>query len=175
MTRRLASWASRARHLMALVFVLATQMQAVWALDAPLGPVLLALSGKIGSTNQPGQAGFDLALLQGLPQHGFSTRTPWDARPVKFSGPLLRDVLTAVKASGTTLVATAQNDYKITLPAADATRYDVILALKMNDQPIPPRTKGPVFLIYPFDSKPELSAEPYFSRSIWQLKSINVQ
>lgn len=145
------------------------------ALDAPKGKVILTLTGKVGLTNAPGQAQFDLAMLQALPQHSFSTHTPWDKAPVKFSGPLLRDVLAAAQASGTTLQAVALNDYKTSIPLQDARDHDMLLAHLLNDQPIPVRTKGPLFIIYPFDSKPELRAVKYYERSAWQLKSLDVR
>ena len=58
---------------------------------------------------------------------------------------------------------------------ADAQTFDVVLALKMNGEPIPVRTKGPLFIVYPFDTKPELKSNKYFERSAWQLKSIAVE
>lgn len=148
---------------------------AAWALEVPQGKVILTVSGKIAETNRDGKAVFDLAMLQKLPQHTFTTQTPWDAKPVKFSGPLLKDVLAAVKASGNQLSASALNDYKITLPVDDASQYGVMLAHQMNDVALSVRTKGPLFVIYPFDSRPELKSSKYYERSIWQLKSIDVQ
>ena len=147
----------------------------VWALDAPQGRVILTVSGKIGQTNRDGKAVFDLAMLQKLPQHTFTTHTPWEPKPVKFSGPLLKDVLAAVKASGSQLTAVALNDYKISLPVTDATQFGVMLAYRMNDEVLSVRTKGPLFVIYPFDSQAELKSAKYYERSIWQLKAIDVQ
>lgn len=146
-----------------------------WALDAPQGRVILTVSGKIGQTNRDGKAVFDLAMLQKLPQHTFTTQTPWEPKPVKFSGPLLKDVLAAVKASGSQLTAVALNDYKISLPVTDATQFGVMLAYRMNDEVLSVRTKGPLFVIYPFDSQAELKSAKYYERSIWQLKAIDVQ
>jgi len=146
-----------------------------WALDTPKDKVVLTVLGKVGTPNQGATAVFDMAMLQKLPQRTFTTQTPWDPKPTTFTGPLLRDVLAAAKATGTTLEATALNDYKITLPVDDATQFDVVLAHKMNGETIPVRTKGPLFIIYPFDSKPELKAVKYYERSIWQLKTLSVQ
>jgi hypothetical protein len=145
------------------------------ALDAPKGPVVLTVSGKIADTNKGAVAEIDMAMLKALPQHTFTTDTPWDKRPVKFSGPLLRDVLAMVKASGAELKAVAVNDYAVSVPAADAQQFNVVLAVLMNDRDIPPRTKGPLFLIYPFNSNPSLNAKVYQDRSIWQLKALQVQ
>lgn len=145
------------------------------ALDAPKGPVVLTVSGKIADSNKGAVAEIDMAMLKALPQHTFTTDTPWDKRPVKFSGPLLRDVLAMVKASGTELKAVAINDYAVSVPVADAQQFNVVLAVLMNDRDIPPRTKGPLFLIYPFNSHPSLNAKAYQERSIWQLKALQIQ
>ena len=147
----------------------------VFALDAPSAKVVLTVSGKIVEHNQGDKALFDMAMLEKLPQHSFSTKTPWDKEAVKFTGPLLRDVLAQAKATGATIRAVALNDYKISIPASDAQSFELLMALRINDQPISVRTKGPLFIIYPFDSKPELQSTKYYERSIWQLKAIEVE
>ena len=86
----------------------------------------------------------------------------------------LRDVLNAAKVSGTTLKAVALNDYQTKIPLEDATKFDVIVAHQMNGAAIPVRTKGPLFIVYPFDSKAELKSTTYYERSAWQLKTIAV-
>jgi hypothetical protein len=146
-----------------------------WALATPKNNVVLTVAGKVEAPNQGDAAVFDMAMLQKLPQRTFSTQTPWDSKPTTFTGPLLRDVLAAAKARGSTLEATALNDYKISFPASDATDFDVVMALKINGEYIPVRTKGPLFIVYPFDDKPELKAARYYERSIWQLKSLTVR
>lgn len=146
-----------------------------WALQPAKGKVILTLSGKIGEKNAGDTAVFDLAMLEKLPQQTFITKTPWDTQPIKFTGPLLRDVLAAAKANGSIIKAVALNDYKTTIPMEDAQKYDMVLAYKMNGELIPVRTKGPLFIIYPFDSKPELQSTLYFERSAWQLKSMDIE
>ena len=73
------------------------------ALQPPTGKVGLTITGKLAEKNSPRGAEFDMAMLEALPQKTFTTSTPWDRLPVKFSGPLLRDVLAAAKAQGTAL------------------------------------------------------------------------
>lgn len=141
----------------------------------PKGPVILKITGAVGAKNTPDAAAFDAALLDALPQTTYTATTPWFKEPAKFSGPLLRDVLKLAKAQGTILNATALNDYKALIPMDDVTRYDVILARKMNGKPIAIRDKGPIFVMYPFDTVPQLKDMVFFSRSIWQLHSISVQ
>ena len=136
------------------------------ALDRPKGPVVLTVSGKITQTNQDGKAVLDMAALRALPQATFTTETAWDKRPVKFSGPLLRDVLRLLESSGTELKAVAVNDYAVTIPADDAQKFDLIIATRMNDRDIPPRTKGPLFVVYPFSSSPALKDKVYQDLSL---------
>ncbi|WP_326539622.1 molybdopterin-dependent oxidoreductase [Pseudorhodoferax sp.] len=169
----LESLAKSLRLAAALVLVLAAGAAA--ALDKPNGDVILTISGKLASPNAGQKAQFDMAMLEKLPQHSFTTQTPWHSGPTKFTGPLLRDVLAAAGANGNKLVAVALNDYKTDIPFSDAGRYDVIVARLLNDKPMPVREKGPLFIIYPFDSKAELKAETFYNRSAWQLNQLQVQ
>jgi len=148
---------------------------AVMALDTPAGPVVLTVQGRVRKPNQGDKAQFDMAMLERLPQHSFVTRTPWYPVPRKFTGPLLRDVLATCGAEGSNVRATALNDYRVDLPFADAQRFDVLVARLLDDKPMAVRDKGPLFIIYPFDSSAELRTTVYYSRSAWQLKSIEVQ
>lgn len=145
------------------------------ALQPAIGKVILSVSGKVADKNSTKAAEFDLAMLQKLPQQSFTTMTPWDKLPIKFTGPLLRDVLAAAKASGQTMVAVALNDYQTRIPMEDAQKFDVIVAYQMNGEAIPVKTKGPLFIVYPFDSKPELRSVTYYERSAWQLKSLAIE
>jgi hypothetical protein len=150
---------------------------ATLALTAPKGKVVLTVTGKLDAPNKGKQAQFDMAMLEALPQKTFTTLTPWEHQPIQFSGPLLRDVLAAVQASaqGRNIKATALNDYRINIPVADAAAFDMVVALRMNGEPMSVRTRGPLFIVYPFDSRPELKSATYYERSIWQLKSIEIE
>jgi len=144
------------------------------ALEAPSGTVVLTLTGRIRKPNRGENANFDMAMLVGMPQLSFTTRTPWYAQPRKFTGPLMRDVVSAAGGHGTLLRARALNDYRVDIPFDDAQRYDIILARLLDDKPMAVRDKGPLFAIYPFDARPELRSAVYFSRSAWQLRAIEV-
>lgn len=141
---------------------------------APDKPVL-AVSGKIRNANSEAQFVFDMAMLETLPQHSFRTGTPWYADTREFTGPLLRDVLSAAGAQGQMLTARALNDYKVVIPVRDATAYNVIVARLMDGKPMPVRDKGPLFIIYPFDDHSELRSQTYYGRSVWQLREIQVK
>ena len=143
-------------------------------LQAPGGSVVLSIGGRIQRANQGGRAALDMAMLEALQQHSFITKTPWFKEARKFTGPLLRDVLSLVGAEGPTLRMGALNDYRIDVPSDDVRRYNVVLARLIDDQPIAVREKGPLFIIYPFDTDAALRNPLYYSRSVWQLKSIDV-
>lgn len=146
-----------------------------WALERPSAAVVLTVTGQVRNPNDGQAAQFDMPMLERLPQASFSTRTPWYAQARQFTGPLLRDVLRAAGAHGNVLRARALNDYRVDIPFEDAQRYDIVVARLLDGAPMPVRDRGPLFVVYPFDSSPELRNAVYYSRSAWQLRSIEVQ
>jgi hypothetical protein len=145
------------------------------ALDPPSGDVVLTILGNITVKNDGAGASLDMAALEKLPQHDLTVQTPWYPQPVTFTGPLLRDVMSAVGASGTALKASAIDDYDVVIPFTDIQKYDVILGRKLNGKPLSVRENGPLFVMYPLDSDPALRSKLIFDRCIWQLKSIVVE
>jgi hypothetical protein len=146
----------------------------VQALEVPKSKAVLTVSGSLTQANHGKDATFSMEMLQKLPQHSFTTKTPWYPKAVTFSGPLLRDVLTAAGASGKQISARALDDYKTQLPMSDAQNFDVILARQIDGKALSIRDKGPLFIVYPYDSKPELQGQVYLDRSAWQLKSLTI-
>jgi len=126
-------------------------------------------------SNPPPVVGYDMAFLKSLPQRSFKTHTPWYKNPVTFTGPLLRDVLAAANVKGTLMYATAIDDYRAQIPFSDCLYYDMILAYQIDGETLTPKNKGPLFLVYPYDSRPELQSIRFYERSIWQLKSLRVE
>ena len=158
-----------------LVALLASALTATaaLALDAPTGPVVLTVKGTISNTNAGDTAQFDLAMLEALKGRKGEMETPWTEGKVTFEGPLLREILAAVGATGTSLKVRALNDYAADVPADDA-KLDTILATKLDGKLMSVRDKGPLMLVYPFDLDQGLYNEKYFSRSVWQIKEIEV-
>jgi hypothetical protein len=179
-----ASTPTRRRLIGAAGSGLALWPLAGWPLDAPGSsgssgtsgaPVILTITGAIRQRNDRDAASFDLPLLEALPRSSFSTRTPWYPQPRKFTGVLMRDLLAVVGATGTTLVAMALNDYRVSIPADDLARSGALLAYWLDDKPMAVRDKGPLVIVYPFDERPELRTAVHYSRAIWQLRSLHVQ
>lgn len=143
-------------------------------LSTPKGKVVLTIKGAIANTNSGKEAVFDLEMLEAAEGRSFTTRTPWAGGTTTFEGPYLRSILDMVGARGSLLRIKALNDYAADVPVQDAKDYDTILATKTDGERMSVRDKGPVFLVYPFDTNPELYNEKYFSRSVWQIKEIEV-
>ncbi len=155
--------------------LLALSTSPATALDPPTGKVVLTLTGKVATRNGPDGAAFDIGLLERLPRQSFTTKTPWYAKPRKFTGVLLRDLLDAVGSVPARVNATALNDYRVEIPLEDVARGNAMLAYLLDDQPMSVRDKGPLVIIYPFDDKPELRSAVHYSRAIWQLRSLDIQ
>lgn len=158
--------------LAACLIALATAAAVADDFAAPGGDVILTLSGMITATNGAAILRLDQTQLADLPQQGFSTATPWTEGTVSFQGVLLKDLISAVGATGGTITLTALNDYQITMPIAEVRDDGPLLAYLMNDQPMSLRDKGPVWLVFPYDSNADYRTEQAYARSIWQLDRI---
>jgi hypothetical protein len=161
--------------LFAAAAVLASGFALAASLGQPAEKPILTVSGKIANTNKDGSAQFDRAMLESMGMVSFVTSTPWYKEPVAFEGVPLAKVMQAVGAKGDKLLATALNDYSAELPMEDVAKYNVILALKRNGEYMPIRDKGPIFIVYPFDSNPDLKNQKFYSRSVWQVARIEVR
>ena len=145
------------------------------SLATPKERPILTISGKIGVTNKDGTAQFDRAMLESLGLIAIETATPWYEGKVKFEGVSLDKLMQQVEAKGDRVSVIALNDYATEIPIADFAKYNVILALKRNGEYMPVRDKGPLFIVYPYDSDPELRTQTYYARSAWQVARIEVK
>jgi hypothetical protein len=141
-------------------------------LPKPSGDVILTVSGQIGKENAPGQADFDLDMLRAMPAVKFSTSTPWTEGTAEFEGVLMQTLMDAVAAKGKVIKATALNDYIADVDIKTTIEAGAILAYRMNGEYISVRDKGPLWIMFPFDEKPALKAEPIYSQSVWQLRNM---
>ncbi|QMR78252.1 molybdopterin-dependent oxidoreductase [Enterobacter sp. RHBSTW-00175] len=159
---------------MLLSLVVCTQ---VWAgeLTKPTGKVLLTMSGKIENTNDNGKAVFDIASLEKLGVVSFQTSSPWYNGRTNFTGISMQKLMDYVGAKGTVVKVTALNDYTTVIPLSDFKNYNVILAFKINGEYMRVRDKGPFFIVYPYDSLPELNNQIYYSRSAWQVSRMSIE
>ncbi|NJN46526.1 MAG: molybdopterin-dependent oxidoreductase [Candidatus Competibacteraceae bacterium] len=158
-----------------LTFGITAPVIAQEQLDRPTGEVILAITGAISRTNAPGKAEFDLAMLQALGVEQRRRTTPWTDGIQEFDGVLMRDVMKAVGATGQEVLASALNDYAITIPLDDFTQYPILLAFAANGKALTRRDKGPLWIIYPTEEFPETNTATHIARSIWQLYHLEVR
>ena len=143
-------------------------------LPRPSGKVILRVTGNIANTNAPGTAEFDLAMLEELGVVQMVTHPPWTEGEVRFSGVPAAKLMEAVGGKTEKVDAVALNDYRAEIPASDFEAYGPILATRVDDTPLRVRDKGPVWVIYPWSANPQIDNIEFHSRSIWQVKIIEV-
>jgi hypothetical protein len=140
------------------------------AVSAQDGPVLLEINGNVEQTRT-----FTLAQLQALGVASIATSTAWTDGTRQFEGVLVRDVLATIGPITSDYVrARALNDYQADIPISDFFNFDVILAWSMDGQALSRRDKGPLWIVYPRDSLPQLSEERYEHRWVWQLNELSL-
>ncbi|WP_199925364.1 molybdopterin-dependent oxidoreductase [Neorhizobium sp. SOG26] len=144
-------------------------------LPLPQGTPVLSISGAIKVTNSGNEAILDRDMLEALGTEKIVTKTPWFDGVTEFSGVRLDKLMDLVGAHGQAVTAVALNNYVTTIPIEDFSRYQAILALKRDGRYMSIREKGPLFIIYPFDSDPALRTQTYFGRAAWQVAKLVVE
>lgn len=131
--------------------------------------IILTIKGKIESGDAKD---YSLKDLMQFPSRKIETHTPWHDGLVQFEGVTLSDLMEDAKGYGDEIRVSALNDYSALLPISDVQQYEPILAYKFNNSLMRIEDKGPLFVIYPFDSNTELQAEVFYARSVWQVRTI---
>ncbi|WP_254702320.1 MULTISPECIES: molybdopterin-dependent oxidoreductase [unclassified Roseivivax] len=143
-------------------------------LPEPEGAVLLTVTGDIKVTNVGDTAQFDLDMLRAMEPETFATSTIWTDGVQRYTGVPLRTLMDRLGVESGTIEARAINDYAIDIPLDDPTSSAPIIAFAVDDKRISRREKGPLWIVYPFDSSVEYRSEVVYARSIWQLDRIHV-
>lgn len=145
-------------------------LSAIGKAEAADDPVLI-LEGRV--------TGHTLSLsrseIEALGMQTIVTHTPWEDGVVIYEGVSLAALMQAIGAQGTNAYVVALNDYSTVVPLSDFERYGPILATRRNGAHMAVSEKGPFFIVYPFDERPELNRELYWSRSAWQVARIAVE
>jgi hypothetical protein len=144
------------------------------ALDKPEGDVILTVKGQISETNSSSGAAFDMQMLSALPQTRFETTTRWTDKAT-FDGVLLKDLLVAVGANGKEIVATALNDFSTTIPVEDISEVPVLIAVRVNGRLMKVRDRGPLWIVYDVDKRPDLKNIHTERKMVWQLKDLTIR
>jgi hypothetical protein len=141
----------------------------------PVESPILIVAGKITATNKGQRAVFDRPMLDAMMEKEIKTKTPWYTEEARFEGVSFSRLAKEVGATGDTLVITALDDYTKEIPLEDLVQHGAILALKRDGQYLQISDKGPLFVVYPYDSDVQLRNEKYYSRSVWQVRRIEIR
>lgn len=159
--------------LQSLAFIMFSGICAVAQdLPAPKGDVLLTVSGAVTTQNSETGVELDFAMLEELERRRVETSTIWTEGKQVFEGVSLSVLVEALGLEGTTLRASAVNDYAVDIPMSDAIEGGPIVAYLLNGAEMSLRDKGPLWIIYPYDENADFRTEVIYSRSIWQLNRI---
>lgn len=136
--------------------------------------VVLTINGDIEITNVGETAQFDREMLEALGTETIVTTTIWTQGEQEFTGVPLKRILNVMGVTEGTLDATAVNDYSVQFSVADELEGAALVAFLLNGKEMGVREKGPLWIVFPFDSDAKFQSETYYSRSIWQLDRITV-
>ncbi|MCW3480357.1 molybdopterin-dependent oxidoreductase [Neisseriaceae bacterium JH1-16] len=155
-----------------IALCIALSSSSAWAVGLPvnLDAPVLSISGPSTKTHT-----FTLHQLAALPARQITTSTQWHSGPQQWEGVPIKALLAGIDATGNSLHVSALNDYAVDIRIADIRKYDPILAYKVNGHYMPVRDKGPLVVIYPYDSLPTLNVQYYHNQSVWQVNRIRVQ
>ena len=130
----------------------------------------------IESTTSPGAPviALDLAALDRLPRTVVRTATPWTAGPHDFSGVLVADLFASLGLDPEAVRLVALNDYAVRSDVETLVSGGALLATRRDGEPMEITDKGPIFVVFPFDDRPELRTQNHHSRSVWQLARIEI-
>jgi hypothetical protein len=137
--------------------------------------VILTVSGNIEGVGSGPVVKLDRAMLESLGVTTLRTSTAWTEGDSEFEGVLVRDLLEAVGAEGTVVIATASNDYVASIPLRELYDYPVLLAFKMDGRDLELRDKGPIWIVYPRDQYGELKNSMIDKNWVWQLSELEIR
>lgn len=139
-------------------------------------PVLLTVAQEGGTSPL---LSLSLQDLQGFDIESFTTATIWTTGPQEFTGVPLVDILARLQQEQglktTSIKARAVNDYMVEVPVSDAVEGGAMIAFQRNGKLMSLRNKGPLWVVYPYDSNAAYRSEATYSRSVWQLDRLIVE
>ncbi|RBW62179.1 oxidoreductase [Phaeobacter gallaeciensis] len=144
------------------------------AISTVASETMLTVSGLPVASGSEATVEFELEELRRIGEITFSTTTPWTEGEQTFTGVPLATFVSSLDLKAGVLKATAVNDYAVEIPVSEALFDGPIIAYLKNDERMSIREKGPLWLVYPYDSDAKFRTEIVYSRSIWQLDRIVV-
>lgn len=110
--------------------------------------------------------------LEEFPTYSLTTATPWREEAAKFEGVLLRDILASGGLDKLDAVAVlAENDYKTVLPRELWQDIRLLVATRVNGEPISRRERGPFLFVIDMETlgKSEVATDAHL---VWMASRI---
>ena len=146
----------------------------------PFDPVLDQMMHKHGIRFARAHA-FDAAALQRLPAVTIKPTLEYDAKPHTLQGPLLATVLEAAgvaRSIAAQLHLRAVDGYNVEISVADAVAYRMVVAIRIDGQPLALGGLGPQWALYEADTVAAFKDKPLnerFALCPWGLYHIDVK
>jgi hypothetical protein len=176
MTRFIPSGLRPAASIAGVIAALGLGASAAAAPNACPNDALLEIAGAVKPNSPRGSFLFSEKDLLQLKSVKLTTATAWTPRS-EFIGPELSAVLEAagVPATAKEMRFYAIDAYEITIPTTDLIKYRPVMAHTQNGERLVVATRGPVFLVYPRDQYPELTAIKGQAQFVWMVCKIVVK
>lgn len=141
---------------------------------APRGKPLLAITGRIGATNDDRALRLDLTELDRLGLLVMNVNDPWAKQRIALQGLWLRDLVDLARpdAGATSLHLVALDDYQVDLSLADVRSQSIFLATRTGDgAALPVEDGGPTRVVFADDLAQRFSPDLW----IWNIETIEVR
>lgn len=148
------------------------------ALGGGLGraDTLPRLSVQVANGNNSELTAADLAAM---PTFDYVTSTVWTDGADRYTGVLLLDLLLQLGVdprNGPGWVhVSAIDGYSANVDFDLITERAPLLAFLRNGSPMPLRSQGPFWLLFPYDSDPMFRTESIYALSVWQVRQLTIQ
>ena len=164
----------------------------VWRQGEFRGTVILTVTGNVALPTRKGSseevdrfftlkgitfdkaAQFHVAALRGLPQVTVNADFPKGGHVYPFEGPLLKDVLESIAATGDLITIRALDGKTIDIPLSKAYAAGAVVALKRDGIPFAIGDFGPTHLVFPRADRADL-ADMNDDWWVWSIFHINVE
>jgi hypothetical protein len=141
------------------------------AIPAPVGKVIVTVTGEGLRSNSADGVAFDLASLESLGLVEAVIHEPFEKKDFKFTGVELRRVLAAAGAGDAAVHTVALDDYQADFTAADIAAGGILLATQADGSHIGIDEGGPARLVFLPSSETGRDGRQW----IWSVARIDVQ
>ena len=137
-------------------------------MDRPNAPVIAIGNANKNSLSVSRQ---DLAALK---QTKLTTHMPWTETVHDLEGPSIGVIVEtyAGMANPTMIIIEALDGFAVTAPINEMEAGGAILAIRQGGQFLPISRRGPAFVMFPFDGRPDPADRVRSGRCIWQISRI---